>query len=98
MWHKVAKLCANDRASQARDDFLVTNIIVKQAEAQMMPKIKKRNRLYRYIKDLKKQKYRLANKLTRRFLGDEARKLKQRKLHQLRRILKKLAKKKGLTI
>ena len=63
-----------------------------------MPKIKNKNRLYRYIKKLEKQKYRIVDKLTKRFLKDEAKKLKQRKLLKLRRILKKLAKKKGMII
>lgn len=98
MWHKAAKLCPDAGVSRACDDFLVKDIIISQAEVEAMPKIKNKNRLYRYIKKLEKQKYRIVDKLTKRFLKDEAKKLKQRKLLKLRRILKKLAKKKGMII
>ena len=80
------------------EEYLITNTMVVQERKRIRPTIKARSKLHRYIKALKKKKYRLVDKLTRRFLKDEARKLKERKLLELRRILKKLAKKKGMTI
>ena len=93
-----AKKDEYNRDIQSCREYFDTHALVVSVKTEDMPLIKARNKLYRYIKDLREQEWKLVEKLTQKFLKDEARKLKQRKLYEFRRILKKLAKKWGLTI